>query len=87
MPEYQEIYAEHGSRYDELVSREDYQRNILPALQEIRVMDGLDVVDLGAGTGRIACLLAPLVKWRLGRPLRSRRCWPNSWPATSWRTC
>jgi ubiquinone/menaquinone biosynthesis C-methylase UbiE len=62
MPDYQEIYAERGEQYDRLVSREDHQDNILPALQRIRALEGLDVVDLGAGTGRLSCMLAPLVK-------------------------
>jgi ubiquinone/menaquinone biosynthesis C-methylase UbiE len=62
MPEYQEIYAEHADRYERLVSREDYGHHILPALQAIRPFDGLSVVELGAGTGRLSCLLAPLVE-------------------------
>jgi ubiquinone/menaquinone biosynthesis C-methylase UbiE len=62
MPTYQEIYAQHADRYDQLVSREDYEGHILPALQAIRPLKGLDVIELGAGTGRLSCLLAPLVK-------------------------
>jgi ubiquinone/menaquinone biosynthesis C-methylase UbiE len=62
MTDYQEIYAGHADRYDQLVAREDYQGHILPALRKIRPLEGLDVVDLGAGTGRLSCLLAPLVK-------------------------
>ena len=60
MPDEKEIYAAHGEQYDRLVSREDYQHNILPALQQIRLLQGLDVADLGAGTGRLSRLLAPL---------------------------
>jgi len=60
--DYHEIYAQHADRYERLVAREDYQRRILPALREIRPLEGLDVVDLGAGTGRLSCLLAPLVQ-------------------------
>lgn len=62
MPEYQEIYAQHADQYERLVSREDYQHNILPALQAIRPLEGLDVVELGAGTGRLSCMMAPLVR-------------------------
>ena len=62
MPDYQEIYAQHADQYDQLVSREDYQHNILPALQEIRSLAGLSVVELGAGTGRLSCMLAPLAR-------------------------
>jgi ubiquinone/menaquinone biosynthesis C-methylase UbiE len=44
-----------------MVSREDYQGNLVPALQGIRALDGLDLVEVGAGTGRLTKLLAPLV--------------------------
>lgn len=59
---FQDIYANHADQYEALVAREDYQGNILKALEKIRPMAGLDVVEFGAGTGRLTCLLAPLVK-------------------------
>jgi ubiquinone/menaquinone biosynthesis C-methylase UbiE len=62
MPDHEKIYNEHAGQYELLVSREDYQRNILRALDKIRPLDGLDVVELGAGTGRLTCMLAPVVK-------------------------
>jgi ubiquinone/menaquinone biosynthesis C-methylase UbiE len=62
MPDYQEIYCRHAAEYDRLVACEDYEHHILPALQQIRPLKGLDVVELGAGTGRLSCLLAPLVE-------------------------
>jgi ubiquinone/menaquinone biosynthesis C-methylase UbiE len=61
MPDYQTIYARHADQYDRLVRREDYEHHILHALQRIRPLAGLDVVELGAGTGRLSCLLAPLI--------------------------
>jgi ubiquinone/menaquinone biosynthesis C-methylase UbiE len=61
MPDEKEIYDARAEQYDRLVSREDYQHNILPALQQIRPLQGLDVADLGAGTGRLSRLLALLV--------------------------
>jgi ubiquinone/menaquinone biosynthesis C-methylase UbiE len=57
-----EIYDEHADQYQELVSREDYAHNLAPALNQIRPLAGLDVVELGAGTGRLTCLIAPQVK-------------------------
>ena len=57
-----EIYASRAPEYERLVSREDFAGNILKAVQEIRVLAGLDVVELGAGTGRLTCLLAPFVR-------------------------
>ena len=62
MPDLAEIYAKHADKYELLVAREDYQGNIFPTLNRIRSMDNLDVVELGAGTGRLTCMLAPVVK-------------------------
>ncbi len=56
------IYQTDGDRYEALIAREDYQGNIEKALDEITNVDGLDVLDLGAGTGRLAVMLAPRAK-------------------------
>jgi len=56
------IYQSDGDRYEALVAREDYQGNIMRALDEIVNVDGMDVLDLGAGTGRLTLMLAPRVK-------------------------
>ena len=61
MPSEKEVYEKHAVEYEALLSREDYQGNILKALQAILPLAGLDVLDLGAGTGRLASLLAPEV--------------------------
>ena len=45
-----------------LISREDYQGNIPRAIDEIIHVDGLDIIDLGAGTGRLTLILAPRAK-------------------------
>jgi ubiquinone/menaquinone biosynthesis C-methylase UbiE len=62
MVDYDRIYKEQADQYERLVSCEDYQENILAALNEIKPLEGLDVVELGAGTGRLTCMLAPVVK-------------------------
>ncbi len=62
MPTEAEIYSKHAAEYEALVSHEDYQGNILKALREITPLDESSAVDLGAGTGRLACLLAPHVR-------------------------
>jgi len=62
MPDYQEIYRTQAEKYDLLVSREDHQGNLLPALNQVHPLDGLDVVELGAGTGRLTCMVVPLVR-------------------------
>ena len=59
MSDAKRIYASDAERYEDLVSHEDYQGNIERALDQIIKVETLDVVDLGAGTGRLASLLAP----------------------------
>jgi ubiquinone/menaquinone biosynthesis C-methylase UbiE len=62
MPTFEEIYAKQAEIYDALISREDYEGNLLKTLQSIRPLTGIDVVEFGAGTGRFTRLLAPIVK-------------------------
>ena len=66
MPDQSKIFAEQADQYEQLVEREDYQHNILPALQNIVSFEGLNVVELGAGTGRLTRLLAPFAKTLYG---------------------
>ncbi|MCA1900253.1 MAG: class I SAM-dependent methyltransferase, partial [Chloroflexi bacterium] len=63
MPTQEEIYRTKANEYQALIAREDYQGNILKALREIAPLENLTVYDIGAGTGRFACLLSPLVKF------------------------
>ncbi len=62
MPDLKDIYAHRAEQYEQLVAREDYAQNLPQALHQVRPWAGLDVVELGAGTGRLTCLLAPLAK-------------------------
>ena len=65
MPDHRDIYRREADQYEYLVACEDYQGNLLPAIQRIFSPWGLagkDVVELGAGTGRLTCLLAPLAR-------------------------
>ena len=59
---HRKIYQTDADRYEALVSREDYQGNIMRALEEIVDPRGLDVLDLGAGTGRLTLMLAPYAR-------------------------
>jgi len=60
--QHRKIYQTDGDRYEALISREDYQGNIMKALEEIVNPDGLDILDLGAGTGRLSVILTPRAK-------------------------
>ena len=61
MTDHKTVYSEQADKYEALIAREDYQGNILRSLEEITPLAGRHVLDLGAGTGRLACLLAPRV--------------------------
>ncbi len=56
------IYQNDADRYEALISREDHQGNIMKVLKEIVNPDDLDILDLGAGTGRLTLMLAPRAK-------------------------
>lgn len=57
------IYQTDADRYEALISREDYLGNIPRATDEIVNVNGLDILDLGAGTGRLTLLLAPRARF------------------------
>ncbi len=59
---FQHIYNHLPETYDAFVSREDWEGNIERTLLDIRRPDGLDVVEIGAGTGRLTALLAERAK-------------------------
>ncbi|MBN1826508.1 MAG: class I SAM-dependent methyltransferase [Candidatus Eisenbacteria bacterium] len=60
MTDYESIYRDETERYDRLVSREDREGNILPAIERVRSLRGLRVVESGAGTGRLTRLVEPV---------------------------
>jgi ubiquinone/menaquinone biosynthesis C-methylase UbiE len=62
MSDHRELYRKQANEYEFLVSREDYQGNLPRALGRIRPFAGLDVVELGAGTGRLTSMMAPFAK-------------------------
>lgn len=59
MPDQFTIYRQHADRYERLVSHEDYQHHLSLALAAIRSFDQTDVIEWGAGTGRVSELIAP----------------------------
>ena len=59
MTDFKRIYREEAKQYEQLVSREDYKGYIERALRQIRSFDNLNILELGAGTGRLTRLLAP----------------------------
>jgi len=53
------VYRNHAERYELLVSR---QPSLVDAIQAIKPIQGLDVIDMGAGSGRLTTILAPAAK-------------------------
>jgi len=59
MPDFEYIYNHQADLYQQMVACEDYQGNLLPCIQAILPLGGLDILETGAGTGRLTSLLAP----------------------------
>jgi ubiquinone/menaquinone biosynthesis C-methylase UbiE len=59
MPDFEYIYNNQAEQYQQMVDCEDYQGNLLPAIQAILPLEELDIIETGAGTGRLTGLLAP----------------------------
>jgi ubiquinone/menaquinone biosynthesis C-methylase UbiE len=62
MPIPKSLYRDQAEQYEQLVAHEDYQHHLLPALARLHALEGADVVEMGAGTGRVTRLLAPHVR-------------------------
>lgn len=69
MPEQREIYDQHAGHYQRLIEREDYQGNLLEAIQSLKRMEGLTLLDVGSGTGRFMRMLAPIAGQMVGLDL------------------
>lgn len=59
MPNHDEIYETYAETYDLLISK---QPSLYEAIESISPIEGLDILDMGAGTGRLTCMLAPKAK-------------------------
>ena len=57
MPSEREVYLAHADRYELLILREDFQNHIPKTINQIRDITGADIVELGAGTGRLTRFL------------------------------
>jgi ubiquinone/menaquinone biosynthesis C-methylase UbiE len=55
--DHERIYADQAAEYDALVSAEDCDGHLLPAIEAIAPLPGTSVLEVGAGTGRITRLL------------------------------
>jgi ubiquinone/menaquinone biosynthesis C-methylase UbiE len=53
MVEHENVYSRQADLYEQLILREDYMENLPRELEKITAFSGLDIVELGAGTGRL----------------------------------
>ena len=58
---FRDIYRHQAGQYDRLVAREDAHGKLFGTLNEIRPLHGLQVVEFGAGTGRLTRVLSVAV--------------------------
>lgn len=56
MPNHAEVYKNQAISYDDMINR---QPDLAEHIKEIRSYQGLDVLDLGAGSGRLSSFIAP----------------------------
>lgn len=59
MPNHDEIYQTEAERYDRMISKQPQLREFIESIIPIT---GKDIVDLGTGTGRLTCELAPMAR-------------------------
>jgi ubiquinone/menaquinone biosynthesis C-methylase UbiE len=54
---YQKIYKSNPVEYHKMISREDADSNLRPAIERVFEIAGKNILDLGSGTGRIPILM------------------------------
>lgn len=59
MPNHEEIYKTQADAYELLISK---QPSLYEVIETITPVEDLDIVDMGAGSGRLTCILAPKAK-------------------------
>lgn len=59
MPDHTKVYKKQTELYDQMVSK---QPSLLKVIEELTPINQLDVIDMGAGSGRLTDILAPQVK-------------------------
>jgi ubiquinone/menaquinone biosynthesis C-methylase UbiE len=63
LPNYDLLFADQAEKYDRFVAAEDFEGNLFHSLKQIgRLNREQTIADLGTGTGRIAFLVAPIVR-------------------------
>src|SRR5262245_60575183 len=58
MDHFRHIYTHQADNYHRMITPEDHEGNLLPALQQVTSLAGKRILDLGTGTGRLPLLLS-----------------------------
>jgi ubiquinone/menaquinone biosynthesis C-methylase UbiE len=58
MDHFKHIYTRRAYEYQRMITPEDTEGNLVPALQQVTSLAGKNLLDLGSGTGRIPVLLS-----------------------------
>ena len=69
MDHFIKIYTHQASDYHKMVSPEDVEGNLLPALENVTSLAGKRVLDLGTGTGRLPLLFGAQTTQMVGLDL------------------
>lgn len=62
MVDHKKTYQFEADMYELLVSREDYEGNLLKEVLKISPLSDLNVLDLGTGSGRVAQMIQPYAR-------------------------
>jgi ubiquinone/menaquinone biosynthesis C-methylase UbiE len=88
MDHFEKIYATKAKEYHQLITPEDVDGNLLPALQQIVSLENTTLLDLGSGTGRIPILVHKFVKrviaLDLNYPMLQEQKKQQQYIASSW---
>lgn len=71
MDHFRHIYTHQADNYHRMITPEDYEGNLLPALQRVTPLTGKRVLDLGTGTGRLPLLLRDQMAQVIGLDLHA----------------
>ncbi len=71
MDHFRHIYSYCAADYHRLITPEDHEGNLLPALQRVASLAGKRILDLGTGTGRLPLLLRDLAGQIVGLDLHA----------------
>src|SRR5210317_871331 len=63
MDHFEKVYSSQARAYHQMISEEDVDGRLLPALQHVMPLSGKRILDLGSGTGRLPLLCHGLGSW------------------------